>query len=103
MSELANILFGAVFTVAVAVALGSLLLDRLRLPLFRFEAALFAFVAGAGCLSFCITLLCLVHQARRGVFLWGGLAAIGTACWRSLGRPRRRSLPAIPLNWLVPV
>ncbi|HEY1493171.1 MAG TPA: glycosyltransferase family 39 protein, partial [Candidatus Solibacter sp.] len=101
MREVANILFGAVFTVAVSVALGQLLLERLRVTLFRWEATLIAFLAGAGCLSFGVTLLCFVHQARRGVFLWVGLAAIGTAVWRSRRWKARRSLPAISLNWLV--
>ena len=52
MRDVANILFGAAFTVAVSLALGSLLLDRLRLTLYRFEAGVIAFIAGAGCLSF---------------------------------------------------
>jgi hypothetical protein len=102
MRELINILFGAVFTVAVSIALGSLLLARLRLRFFRFEATLFAFLAGSACLSLLVTLLSFVHQARRGYFLWGGLIAIGAAVWQSRGRKRRRSLPAIDLNWLVP-
>jgi hypothetical protein len=102
MRELVNILFGAAFTVAVSVALGTLLLERLRVKLYRFEAGLIAFAAGAGCLSFLVTGLCFIHQARRGVFLWGGLAVIAFAIWRSRGRERRRSLPAISLNWLVP-
>jgi len=102
MREVANILFGAVFTVAVSLAFGTLLLERLKVRLFRFEAALIAFIAGSGCLSLLVALLCLVHQARRGVFLWSGLAVIAAAVWRSRRRPRRRSLPAMALNWLVP-
>jgi hypothetical protein len=102
MRDLANILFGAAFTVAVSLAIGSLLLERLRVKLFRFESGLIAFVSGASCLSFLITLLCFAHQARRGVFLWGGLAAIGAAIWRKRALPRRRTLPAASLNWLVP-
>ncbi len=102
MRELVNILFGAVFTVAVSSALGFLLIDRLRLKFYRFEATLFAFLAGAAFLSFLVTLLSFVHEARRGYFLWGGLLAIAAAVWRNWGRERRRSLPAIPLDWLVP-
>ena len=37
------------------------------------------FVAGAGCLSFLIALLCALHMRAAGVFLWGGLATIGLA------------------------
>src|SRR5260370_36366241 len=102
MREVANILFGAVFTIAVSVAIGQLLLERLRIALYRWEATLIAFIAGAGCLSLGVTLLCFVHQARRGVFLWAGRAVIGAAVWRRRGWKARRSLPAISLNWLVP-
>src|ERR1039458_8331465 len=40
-------IFGAGFTVAVAMALGFLLLGCLRLQFHRIEAALFAFVSGS--------------------------------------------------------
>jgi hypothetical protein len=109
MLEVLHIVFGAVFTVAVSTAMGTLLLRRLRLDLHRLEAALFAFVAGSGLLSLVIDLLCLVHQARRGVFLWGGLIAIAFAVWRESRAPRRPALPApqkalqvapeIPASW----
>ena len=102
MRQVANILFGAAFTLAFSLSLGSLLLQRLRVTLYRFEATLIAFVTGAGCLSFLVTLLCFLHQARRGVFLWTGLGTIGGALWTNRGRLRRRSLPAVPLNWLTP-
>ena len=62
--EVADILFGASFTVAVSVALGALLVARLRLTLYRWEAALIEFVAGAGCLGFLIAILCTLHIAR---------------------------------------
>jgi len=102
MRGLVNILFGGVFTVAVSIALGSLLLDRLRLRFYRFEATLFAFLSGSACLSLLVTLLCLVHQARRGYFLWGGIGAISGAIWQARERDRRRALPGIALDWLVP-
>ena len=44
-------LTGAGFTVAVCLALGSLLIGRLRITLYRGEAALFGFVSGAAGLS----------------------------------------------------
>jgi hypothetical protein len=99
--EVADILFGAAFTVAVSVALGALLLARLRLTLYRWEATLIEFVAGAGCLSFFIAILCTLHMARKGVFQWGGLAVIGLALWQAKGTPRRKSLPAVPLKWMT--
>src|ERR1022692_4792880 len=101
MRDVANILFGAAFTVAVSVSLGALLVARLRLTLYRWEAALIQFVAGAGCLSFLTAILCTLHIARKGVFQWGGLAVIALALWRAKGVPRRKSLPAVPLTWIA--
>src|SRR5689334_4498974 len=101
MREVADILFGAAFTVAVSIALGSLLLARLRLTFYRWEATLFEFVAGAGCLSFLTALLCVLNIARKGVFLWGGLAVIALAVWRARGTAGRKTLPAVPLTWIA--
>lgn len=105
MLEVLHILFGAVFTVAVSTAMGTLLLRRLCPELHRFEAALFAFVAGSGLLSLAIALLCMVQQARRGVFLWGGLAVVAWAVWAERRSPRRTPLPPampqIPASWQV--
>ncbi len=102
MREVASILFGAGFTVAVSAALGSLLLSWLRIRLYRGEAALFNWVSGSACLSFLLALLCSAHLARKGFFLWGGIGVIVLALWRERGEPRRRSLPAISYDWLVP-
>src|SRR5262245_8885985 len=103
MKEIYPILFGAGFTLAVSLALGSLLLRALRLELYKVEAGLFAWVAGSGVLSLLITLLCLTGQAWAEVFLWGGIALILTALWRSRSRKIvRRSLPAVRLDWFAP-
>src|SRR5215831_3153050 len=99
MREVLSILFGAAFTVAVATALGSLVIGALRVKLHRVEAVLFEFLVGAGCLSFLTALLCMVHGARKGVFQWGGAAILGVAWWVARGRPKRRELPAVPLKW----
>ena len=97
MREVADILFGAAFTVAVSVALGSLLLARLRLTFHRWEATLFEFVAGAGCLSFLTALLCILNVGRKGVFLWGGLAVIAFAAVAGQGRyPTEESPGCLP-------
>ena len=101
MREVANILFGAAFTVAVSVALGALLLARLRLTLYRWEAALFEFITGAGCLSFLTAILCTLHIARKGVFQWAGLAVIALALRQAKRAPRRKSLPAVQLTWMT--
>lgn len=102
MREVADILFGAAFTVALSVSLGAILVARLRIPLYRGEAALIEFVAGSGCLSFLTAILCTLHLARKGVFLWGGIGVIALALWLIRGSPRRKSLPAISLTWMVP-
>ena len=57
MREVAYILFGAAFTVAVSLAMGRLLLTRLGVVFHRGEAALFEFVAGSGCLSFVVAMV----------------------------------------------
>ena len=101
MRDVANIIFGAAFTVAVSMALGALLFARLRLTLYRWEAALFQFVAGAGCLSFLTAILCTLHIARKGVFQWGGLIAIVLALRQAKRAPGRKSLPAVPLTWMA--
>jgi len=98
---LVNIIGGATFTVGVCLALGSLLLSRLRLDFHRLEAALFAFVAGSACLSLATFVLCLIHQARLAVFLAGGAATIGWAVWKIRRDPPRKSLPGLPLAWRI--
>ncbi len=100
MKQVLHILFGAGFTVAVAMAIGSILVRRLGVGLRRVEAALFSFLTGSACLSLAIFALCLVHQARRGVLLWGGLALIAGAVWSSRKAPRRKDLPAVPVAWM---
>src|ERR1039458_3900186 len=90
MRDVANILFGAAFTVALSVSLGVLLVARLRLTLYRWEAALIQFVAGAGCLSFLTAILCTLHIARKGVFQWGGLLVIAWALWQARRAPGRK-------------
>ena len=92
-------IFGAAFTVAVCVGLGCLVLRWLRLEFCRFEATLFAFVSGAGCLSLGVFLLCVVHEARLPIFLAGGCAAIGGAVWKTRGAPPRKHLPSMPRLW----
>lgn len=99
MAEILRILFGAGLTLATAWGLGSLLLRRLHVPFTRLEAALFSFLAGSACLSFFTFLLCTVHQARRGVFLWGGAAVILWAAWQARKDPPRKNFPAGSRMW----
>ena len=102
MREVADILFGAAFTVAVSVALGSLLLARLRLTFHRWEATLFEFVAGAGCLSFLTALLCILNVASQGRLPVGRTRLHrNRRLWRARGATRRRTLPAVSLTWMT--
>ena len=78
----AAILFGASFTVAVAAALGTLLLGRepRDLPL--------RFVAGAAFLSLVVFCLCSLHWAYVPVFLGVGIAALAAAGRPAWSRPK---------------
>jgi hypothetical protein len=94
-------IFGAGFTVAVSVALGFLLLGRLRVRLHRTEAALFAFLSGSACLSLCVFFLCLAHLARPLEFTLLGVAAIAGALWQERRLPARTVPPKMPAAWRV--
>lgn len=101
MGEVLHILFGAAFTVAASIALGTILMRCLGLIWHRGEVALLGFVVGSGCLSFLISLLSLVHLARRGIFLWGGLALIGWGVWEERREAPRKRLPPAPAAWII--
>ena len=79
MPQAVYILFGALFTVSSAIALGTLLLRKCTAQLDRAEYFLFSFLTGSAMLSTAVFLLCAVHGARKGVFLALGVAAIGAA------------------------
>jgi hypothetical protein len=100
MRHVIAILFGAAFTVGTSAALGSLLLRRLRVSLYREEAALFGFLAGAALTSLAVFFLCVAHQARWSVFLAGGAVAIFCGAGFSLRtgfiRSSSKPLPMAP-------
>ena len=98
MPQVVPILFGAAFTVATCVAMGELVLRRLKLALFRQEAFLFCFLTGAPILSLATLLLYLVHQARPAAFLCVGLTVIGAALFQLGSRPARKSQLAFPIR-----
>ncbi len=79
MPQAVYILFGALFTVSTAVALGSLLLRKCTADLDRTEYFLFSFLTGSAILSTIVFLLCATHGARKGVFLAAGAVAIAAA------------------------
>lgn len=95
MILLLGVLFGAVFTVAVALAGGTLLLRGLGLSFYREEERFFAFVTGAACLSLSVFAISAVHQARPWVFLILGVAVLALAYRRGGHHPVGERLPAL--------
>jgi hypothetical protein len=101
MREVLHILLGAGVVAALAASLGSILLRRLGVAFHRLEAAIFGFLAGSACLSLAVFLLCLAHQARRGVFLWAAAGIVPWAVWQARKAPRRKDLPPVPRAWNI--
>jgi len=99
MLEALRVLFGAVFTVAVCIGLGKLLLGGLRLRFRRAEELIFSFVAGSACLSLIAFGLASLHLVRRGVFLFLGAAVLAAAVMRGALRPAGEPLPPLPRYW----
>jgi hypothetical protein len=93
-----QVLFGAGLTVAASVALGSLLLVRLRRELRRTEYALFSFLCGSAVLSLLIFLLGTVHLVSHGLLQVLGLVLIGGAVWFNRSR-RGEGLAPLPEFW----
>jgi len=93
------ILFGWLFTVATAWALGTLLLRRLSLVFYRWEEPLFAFLIGAALLSAIVFVLCAAHLAWKALFLVIGLVIICYALRSGAHRPRGDSFPPLPQRW----
>lgn len=97
MTPAISVLFGALLAIATSWALGTILLRRLRLPLYRFEEPWLAFVLGAACLSAVVFLLAAVHLAYKGVFLAvGALTITGSLI---LHRPIGGSFSPLPQFW----
>ena len=92
-------LFGALFTVAVALALGSLLLRKLSLPLYRLEERLFGFLVGSACLSMIVFALALIKMAQGSVFFLLGSLIIGYALFKKVHRPKGSEFPPLPRMW----
>ena len=93
------ILFGWLFTVATAWALGTLLLRKISLPFYRSEDRLFAFLVGAALLSAIVFVLCAAQLAWKALFLVLGLAIIVYALRSGAHRPRGDSFSPLPRLW----
>jgi hypothetical protein len=101
MPQVFYIIFGALYTVVCAMALGKILLRGLGLRLYRAEDHLLGLVAGAPLLSLLVFLTCILGCARKGVFLWIGIAILALAWWRGAHKPAGELLPPLPRLWKV--
>lgn len=96
MPQAFYILFGAAFTGSTSVALGRILLRRLRLNLHRPEEPAFAFLLGSAMLSLIVFTLAASQVIYKGVFLGVGALAL----WYGWRRPVLPPLPGAPRKWL---
>ena len=99
MGHVFYILFGALFTVAVCVAAGRLVLRRTRGALFREEVNVLAFLVGAAVISGAIFALAVVQLIHKGVLLVFGLLIIAAAVRTHAFRPAGDPLPGLPAFW----
>jgi hypothetical protein len=99
MKAVLSILFGATFLVATAWALGTIVLRKLGVTLYRVEERLFGFVVGAACLSAIVFALSTIKLASKGVFLALGLAIIGYALYSGAHRPNGDEFPRLSAMW----
>ena len=101
MIRVLAILFGALFTVATAWALGAILFRKLALVVEAWEERLLEFVVGSALLSGMVFVLCAARVVHRGVLLILGIAIIGYAAFSGALRFSGRLLPPIPHLWLA--
>jgi len=99
MPQAVSILFGAAFTVALAIAAGRLLFRRLGLVFYRQEELPLAFVTGASLVSLTIFVLCSLRLIYPGVLASVGAAVLLWAARRRLWRSPGESFPALPRFW----
>ncbi|HEY3442263.1 MAG TPA: discoidin domain-containing protein [Paludibaculum sp.] len=99
MPKAVSILFGALFTVAIAYAMGRVFLQRLRVKLTREEELIFGFVAGAPLLSLVLFCLASLHLIYDGVLFAMGLCVLGYAWNQKAFKFSGERLPALPRLW----
>src|SRR4051812_7942260 len=92
MLQVFQALAGAIFALGLCLASGLVLMRMVEAKLDRTESILFAFLSGSACVTLLIFLLCLVHQARPGVFLAVGVIAAAAAV--RVGGPQAK-MPAV--------
>src|SRR5581483_3301229 len=99
MPQAVWILFGAIFTVATAHALGPLLLRATAIDLYREEQDLLGFIIGSAVLSLIVFLLATLGLARKGVFLALGTLLIAAAFRYASRRGAAPRFPPLPRLW----
>jgi hypothetical protein len=99
MRTVLAVLFGATLTLATAWCLGTIVLRKLSLALYRVEERLFAFMLGSACLSAIMFALAALKVVRRGVLLALAILVIGYACYSGAHRPKGPEFPALPRRW----
>src|SRR5712691_8939059 len=101
MSKVLALLFAAGFTYLVSLSAGKMLLDGLRVKLYRSEEYFFGFVLGSALLSTAVFALTVAHLAYTSVFLAFGLATVGLAAWRKAFRFTHDTLPPLAIPWRI--
>src|SRR5712691_8813015 len=101
MSKVLALLFSAGFTYLVSLSAGKMLLDGLRVKLYRSEQYFFGFVLGSALLSTAVFALTAAHLAYTAVFLAFGLATIAVATWRGAYRFSGDVLPPLAISWRI--
>lgn len=99
MTPAVPVLFGALLAIGTSWALGTILLRRLSLPLYRSEERFLAFITGSACLSAIVFLVAATHLAYKGVLLAVAAASIAAALALGAHRPQGDKFPALPPLW----
>ncbi len=94
-----SILLGTGLTVLTSVALGRVILRRLKLELYRGEEDALAFITGAAVLSGVIFALCALGIAQKASFLTIFALVLGAAWFTGAHRDIRPAFPALPKRW----
>lgn len=95
------LVFGSLFTIASAWALGVILLRRLQLTMHWAEETPLAFVTGSACLSSLVFILCCTHLIYKEVVLAVGAIVIVCAFRTKSKYSLEPHFPALTRMWIV--
>jgi hypothetical protein len=101
MKSVAYTAFSTFFTLATAWSLGMLVLQRLRLSLYRIEAIPLAVLSGSVLLNALVFAICAAGIARKSVFLTLGASAIFLAILSGAYRVPGQQFPALARSWRI--